>query len=68
MTDDVLRDGDVVYWRDSRESATSTFGVGSGHNGNQLQPKKKKVKQQSILSLFGGARKPTQQEGKLSLK
>jgi hypothetical protein len=69
VTDDVLRDGDAVYWRDSRESVKSTFGGDSGNNGScEQQPKKKKAKQQSILSLFGGARKPMQQAGKLLLK
>jgi hypothetical protein len=68
VIDDIFRDGDVLYWRDSRESATSTFS-NNGNIGNcENQPKTKKARQQSILSLFGGTRKSAQQQGKVSLK
>lgn len=61
VADDILRDGDAVYWRDSRESAASTIGGGGPSGACEQQPKKKKAKQQSILSLFGGVKKtPTQ--------
>jgi hypothetical protein len=62
---DILRDGDAVYWRDSRECAGSLNGTLNGGGGEGEPKKKKKKKQQSILLLFG-ARKP--KEGTLSLK
>ena len=60
-----MRDGDAVYWRDSRECAGSLNSTLNGGGGEGEPKKKKKKKQQSILSLFG-ARKP--KEGTLSLK
>lgn len=64
VPDDILRDGDTVYWRDKRVSAASSLG------GNSIsceqRPTKKKAKQQSILSLFGSGKKLAQHE-KLSL-
>ena len=64
LADDILRDGDAVYWRDSRESAASTIGGGGTSGACEQQPKKKKAKQQSILSLFGGFKTtPTQLVG-----
>ena len=47
---DQLRDGDIVYWRDNRESAS--LASPADENGSGQKPKKKKKRQQTLAGFF----------------
>ena len=47
---DQLRDGDIVYWRDNRESAS--LASPAEESGSGQKPKKKKKRQQTLAGFF----------------